>query len=385
MSGEAKVHDIVLVSGDGIGPEVTAAARQVVDSAGVRVRWVAAEAGLDAAGKGLTPLPEATIAAIRRHGVSLKGPTSTPFGGSYRIVFEGARSDGSPRSYPSVTVALRRELGLFVNVRPARNYPGIPSRYQNVDLVIFRENSEDLYLGIERMRDPDTAEATRIITRGATERVARFAVDYMQRVGRRRVSIIHKSNILKLTDGLFLEVARGVAEQAPGIEVGQRVVDAACMDLVLNPEAYDCLLLPNLYGDIVSDLAAGLVGGLGVAPGANFGPGCAMFEAVHGTAPDIAGRDLANPTAMILSAVMMLRYLGETAAARRIEAALSDVLGDRRCVTPDLGGEGGTRSMTAAIVERLLCPPLSSSSSGHDLSREEQSRLRPDEQDDQGQ
>lgn len=354
MSRESQVHDIVLVPGDGIGPEVTGAARQVVDAAGVKVRWTTARAGLEAERESGAPLPEATIEAIRLHGVALKGPTATPFGGNYRIRFERPADDGSPRSYPSITVALRKELGLFVNVRPARNYPGIASRYRNVDLLIFRENSEDLYLGIERMRDPDTAEATKVITRGATERVARFAVDYMQRTGRRDLAIIHKSNILKLTDGLFLEVARGVAEKAEGIHVGQRVVDAVCMDLVMKPEAYDCLLLPNLYGDIVSDLAAGLVGGLGVAPGANFGPGCAMFEAVHGTAPDIAGRDVANPIATILSAVMMLRYLGEAEAAVRIEDAVSAVLADKRLVTPDLGGTAGTRAMAGAIVERLV-------------------------------
>ena len=346
-------HDIVLIPGDGIGPEVTGAARRIVDAAGVAVRWTTAAAGLEAERETGMPLPEATIAAIRRHAVSLKGPTATPFGGSYRIRFEGARPDGTARSYPSITVALRKELELFVNVRPVKNYPGIPSRFQGVDLVIFRENSEDLYLGIERMRDPDTAEATKVITRGATERVARFAVDYMRRTGRGRLAIIHKSNILKLTDGLFLEWARAIVEGAGGFEVSQRVVDALCMDLVMKPEAFDCLLLPNLYGDIVSDLAAGLVGGLGVAPGANFGEGCAMFEAVHGTAPDIAGKDIANPTASILSAVMMLRYLGEADAAARIEAALSAVLADKRLVTPDLGGEGGTRRMTGAIVERL--------------------------------
>jgi isocitrate dehydrogenase (NAD+) len=346
-------HDIVLVPGDGIGPEVARAAREIVDAAGVDVHWSVASAGLEAERETGIPLPQATIDAIRRHRVALKGPTATPFGGSYRITFEGTRADGGPRSYPSITVALRKELELFVNVRPAKNYPGIPSRFANVDLLIFRENSEDLYLGIERMRDPDTAEATKVITRGATERVARFAVDYIRRTGRGRVSIIHKSNIMKLTDGMFLDVARGIVERAGGIEVGHRVVDALCMDLVMKPEAFDCLLLPNLYGDIVSDLAAGLVGGLGVAPGANFGEGCAMFEAVHGTAPDIAGKDVANPTAMILSAVMMLRYLGEGDAAAAIEAALSNVLADPRLVTPDLGGAGGTRKMTEAVVERL--------------------------------
>jgi len=347
-------HDIVLLPGDGIGPEVTAAARLVVDAAGVDVRWLPGQAGLEAAREAGNPLPEATVDAIRRHGLSMKGPTATPFGGSYRIEFEAAGDSSAPRSYPSVTVALRKELGLFVNVRPVRNYPGIPSRYRDVDLVIFRENSEDLYLGIERMRDADTAEATKIITRGATERVARFAADYMRRTQRKRVSIIHKSNILKLTDGLFLEAARAVLEQTPEIEVGQRVVDALCLDLVMQPHSYDCLLLPNLYGDIVSDLAAGLVGGLGVAPGANIGTDCAMFEAVHGTAPDIAGKDVANPTAMILSAVMMLRYLGEGDAAERIESALSTVLADQSSVTPDLGGTAGTRKMADAVVENLI-------------------------------
>ncbi|HYC36047.1 MAG TPA: isocitrate/isopropylmalate dehydrogenase family protein [Usitatibacter sp.] len=344
--------DIVLIPGDGIGPEVMGGARQVVEAAGVAVRWVEGLAGAAAGKASGTALPEATIEAIRRHGVALKGPTATPFGGNYRIAFEGLRADGSARSYPSITVALRKELDLFVNVRPVKNYPGIRSRYDNVDLVIFRENTEDLYLSLERMRDADTAEATKVITRGATRRVARFAIDYMRRTGRKRVAIVHKANILKLTDGMFLEVARGEVEGA-GLEASQRVVDALCLDLVMNPEAFDCLLLPNLYGDIVSDLAAGLVGGLGVAPGANFGEGCAMFEAVHGTAPDIAGRDVANPTAAILSAVMMLRYLGEAEAASRIEAALAAVLADPRLVTPDLGGSGGTRGMVARIVERL--------------------------------
>jgi isocitrate dehydrogenase (NAD+) len=349
------MHEVVVVPGDGIGPEVTAAARAVVEAAGAPVQWIEAPAGEQAVRQGLAPLPESTIEAIRGHATALKGPTATPFGGSYRIAFDGERADGAPRSYPSITVALRKELGLFVNVRPVKNYPGIASRYRNVDLVIFRENSEDLYLGIERMRDPDTAEATKIITRGATERVARFAVDYMKRTGRKRVAVIHKSNIMKLTDGLFLEWASRVVKEAGGVEVSQRVVDAVCMDLVVAPEAFDCLLLPNLYGDIVSDLAAGLVGGLGVAPGANFGDGCAMFEAVHGTAPDIAGKDIANPTASILSAVMMLRYLGEAQAAARIEAALCAVLADKQALTPDLGGSGGTRRMTEAIVDRLGC------------------------------
>jgi isocitrate dehydrogenase (NAD+) len=252
-----------------------------------------------------------------------------------------------------VAIALRKELQLFVNVRPARNYPGIKSRFDHVDLVIFRENSEDLYIGRERMVDADTAEAVKVITRQASERVARFAFDYMRKTGRRKLSVIHKSNVLKLTDGLFLKTAQNVAREHPEFEVNQRVVDALCMELVIRPEAFDCLLLPNLYGDIVSDLAAGLVGGLGVAPGANIGIDYAMFEAVHGSAPDIAGKDIANPMAMILSAVMLLRYIGEPVAGGRIDQALEAVLREGEHVTRDLGGSAGTRRMTAAIVEKL--------------------------------
>jgi isocitrate dehydrogenase (NAD+) len=257
------------------------------------------------------------------------------------------------RTYPSVAITLRKELGLFVNLRPIKNYPNVPSRYQNVDLVIFRENSEDLYVGNERMIDRDTAEAVKLITRGASTRVARFAFDYMRKVGRKKVTIGHKANVLKKTDGLFLEAAQDVAKEYADITTDQRVVDALCMELVIRPETYDGLLLTNLYGDIVSDLAAGLVGGLGVAPGANIGPDCAMFEAVHGTAPDIAGRDVANPMAMILSAVLMLRYIDEGAAADRIEKALCEVLGEKKAITRDLGGSAGTRAFTQAIVEKL--------------------------------
>jgi isocitrate dehydrogenase (NAD+) len=248
---------------------------------------------------------------------------------------------------------LRKELNLFVAVRPARNYPGIKSRFDNVDLVIFRENSEDLYIGEERMVDADTAEAIKLITRGASERVTRFAFDYMQRAGRRKLTAVHKSNVLKLTDGLFLKSAQTVAKEYPAFEFDARVIDALCMELVIKPESFDCLVLPNLYGDIVSDLTAGLVGGLGVAPGANIGTECAMFEAVHGSAPDIAGQDKANPMAMILSMVMMLRYIGEAVAADRVDAALIKVLQDGKQVTRDLGGNTGTRGMTRALVDAL--------------------------------
>jgi isocitrate dehydrogenase (NAD+) len=349
------VRTITLIAGDGIGPEVSAAARAVVVASGADVRFEDVIAGKRAERECGTPLPSAVFDSIRRSGLALKGPTQTPFGGDYRVSVERPDAAGKPakRSHPSISIALRQELGLFVNVRPVKNYPGVVSRFEGVDLLIFRENSEDLYTGIERMVDEGTAEAVKVITVGATERVTRFALDYMQRLHRRRVTIGHKANVLKMTDGLFLRTAQEVAGNYPEVTVDQRVVDALCMELVMVPEAFDCLLLPNLYGDIVSDLAAGLVGGLGVAPGANIGPACAVFEAVHGTAPDIAGQDIANPMATILSAVMLLRYIGEAAAADRIESALVKVLREGRTLTRDLGGTAGTRAMAEAIVQQL--------------------------------
>ena len=340
------MHRVTLIPGDGIGPEVAAAAQAVVAAAGAAVEWEVVEAGMAAGERGGHPLPAAVFESIARNKIVVKGPTQTPFGDAYPVQV-------GDRIYPSVAIALRKELKLFVNVRPARNYPGIKSRFDNVDIVIFRENSEDLYIGRERMIDADTAEALKIITRGASERVTRFAFDYMQRTGRKKLTAVHKSNVLKLTDGLFLNSAQAVAKDYPQFEFDARVVDALCMELVVKPESFDCLVLPNLYGDIVSDLAAGLVGGLGVAPGANIGDDCAMFEAVHGSAPDIAGRDLANPMAMILSVVMMLRYIGEAPAADRIDAALAGVLSEGREVTSDLGGSAGTIGMTQAIVEKI--------------------------------
>jgi isocitrate dehydrogenase (NAD+) len=341
---------ITLIPGDGIGPEVTQSAREVVTAAGANVSWDIVGAGMQTGKQQGTPLPASVFESIARTRLALKGPVQTPFGDDYPVRVE--RGTG-PRIYPSVTIALRKELKLFVNVRPARNYPSVKSRFDNVDLLIFRENSEDLYAGRERMVDADTAEAIKIITRQGSERVARFAFDYMRKVGRRKLSVIHKSNVMKLTDGMFLRTAQEVARDYPEFEVNQRVVDALCMELVIRPEEFDCLLLPNLYGDIVSDLAAGLVGGLGVAPGANIGPDCAMFEAVHGSAPDIGGKDIANPMAMILSAVMLLRYIGEAQAADRVEQALTAVLREGKHVTRDLGGIAGTREMTAAIVAKL--------------------------------
>lgn len=340
------MHRITVIPGDGIGPEVVQSARDVVTASGIAVEWEPVEAGMRAGERTGTPLPQAVFDSIARTRLALKGPTQTPFGDAYPVPV-------GDRVYPSVAIALRKELQLFVNVRPARNYPGIKSRFDNVDLIIFRENSEDLYIGRERMVDADTAEAVKVITRQASDRVARFAFEYMRKTGRRKLSVIHKSNVLKLTDGLFLKTAQDVARGYPEFEVNQRVVDALCMELVIKPEEFDCLLLPNLYGDIVSDLAAGLVGGLGVAPGANIGSGCAMFESVHGSAPDIAGKDIANPMAAILSAVMMLRYIGEVAAADRIERALTTVLSEGKYVTRDLGGSASTRRMTEAIIGKL--------------------------------
>jgi len=340
------MHCVTLIPGDGIGPEVTRSARDIVAATGIDLRWEVVEAGMRAGNEGGHPLPPAVFESIARNKIAVKGPTQTPFGDAYPVQV-------GEQIYPSVAIALRKELKLFVNVRPARNYPGIKSRFENVDIMIFRENSEDLYIGRERMIDADTAEAVKIITRGASERVTRFAFDYMQRTGRKKLTAVHKANVLKLTDGLFLKSAEKVAKEYPAFAFDSRVIDALSMELVIKPETFDSLVLPNLYGDIISDLAAGLVGGLGVAPGANIGTDCAMFEAVHGSAPDIAGQDLANPMAMILSVVMMLRYIGEGAAADRIDAALAAVLRDGRQVTRDLGGATGTRGMTRAIIEQL--------------------------------
>jgi isocitrate dehydrogenase (NAD+) len=349
------VHRVTLIPGDGIGPEVTSATQDIVLAAGAPVQFEEVAAGQRAERECGTPLPAAVFESVARTRVALKGPTQTPFSGGYRIHIDRTAADGSghARTYPSITVALRNELGLFVNVRPIKNYLGVPSRFEGVDLIVFRENSEDLYVGRERMLDEGTAEAIKIISRGASERVARFALDYLRRLGRRKMTIVHKANVMRLTDGLFLKSAQDAAREYTDIAVDQRVVDALCMELVMRPEEFDGLLLPNLYGDIVSDLAAGLVGGLGLAPGANFGPACAMFEAVHGTAPDIAGKDLANPMATILSAVMMLRYLEEPGAADRVEGALAAVLREKRRVTRDLGGNAGTRDMAAAIIGEL--------------------------------
>jgi isocitrate dehydrogenase (NAD+) len=290
-----------------------------------------------------TPLPDTVLESIRRNRVALKGPITTPVGAGFR----------------SVNVTLRQVLGLYANLRPARSIKGLQTRYDDVDLVIVRENTEDLYAGIEHMVGPDAAESIKIITRAASERIARYAFEYAVANGRHKVTAVHKANIMKLSDGLFLESCRTVAADYDGrIEFEDRIVDNMCMQLVQKPDLYDVLVLPNLYGDIVSDLCAGLVGGLGVAPGANIGTEAAVFEPVHGSAPKYAGQNKANPTALILSGVLMLRHLGEQAAAERVESALRDVIADGRRTTYDLGGDAGTSEFADAIIERLADVPL---------------------------
>jgi isocitrate dehydrogenase (NAD+) len=332
---------VTLIPGDGIGPELAEATRRVLDATGVPFEWEVVDAGEAVMAEYGTPLPDHVLDSIRRNRLALKGPITTPVGEGFR----------------SVNVTLRQALNLYANVRPARTIKGIDARYDDVDLVIVRENTEDLYAGIEHMVGRDAAESIKIITREASERIARYAFDYAVANGRRKVTAVHKANIMKLSDGLFLESCRTVAVGYEGrIEFEDRIVDNMCMQLVQKPELYDVLVLPNLYGDIVSDLAAALVGGLGVAPGANIGTDAAVFEAVHGSAPKYAGLNKANPTALLLSGVLLLRHIGETAVADRVEAAVSDVIAEGKATTYDLGGEGTTSGFADAIIERLGAP-----------------------------
>ena len=351
------MHQVTLIPGEGIGPEVTTAARRVLDASGVQIEWEVVQAGAQSMEVGGSPLPEQVLDSLNRTRVALKGPITTPIGQKdFRVNVEWTGRGGKPghpRSYPSVNVALRKEFDLYANLRPIRIYPGIRTRYDQVDLVVVRENTEDLYMGLEFMVTPDVAEAIKVITRAGSERIVRFAFEYAIRHGRRKVTAIHKSNILKLSDGLFLEVAREVAGEYPQVEFEDRIVDAVCMQLVQTPEAFDILVAPNLYGDIISDLCAGLVGGLGLAPGANIGAEAVLFEPVHGTAPTIAGKNMANPLAVILCGVMMLRHLGEQDAAARVEGAVESLLRGGRRVTADLGGKLGTSEMADAIVEEM--------------------------------
>lgn len=330
-------HKVTLLPGDGIGPEVIAAAKRVVEATEAPIEWEELQAGSIALATLGTPLPDVVLESISRTGVALKGPITTPVGTGFR----------------SVNVALRVALDLYANVRPIRSFPGVATRFENVDLVVFREATEDVYAGKERWIDGDTAETIKVISRGGSRRIARAAMEYARREGRHRVTCGHKANIMKLTDGLFLECAREVAADYPEIEFGDRIIDAMCMQLVLTPHEFDVLLLPNLYGDIVSDLASGLVGGLGLAPGANIGDRAAVFEPVHGSAPELAGQGAANPVATILSAAMMLRHLSETERAVAIEHSVERVLREGRHLTRDLGGSATTQEMTDAIIAGL--------------------------------
>jgi isocitrate dehydrogenase (NAD+) len=331
-------YAVTLIPGDGIGPELAEATKGVLEATGIGFKWDLQEAGEATIASEGTPLPDRVIASIRANGVGLKGPITTPVGSGFR----------------SVNVALRKELELYANVRPARTMAGVESRYENVDLIIVRENTEDLYAGVEHMVGKDAAESIKIITRAASQRIARYAFDYAVKNGRRKVTAVHKANIMKLSDGLFLESAQQVAADYAGrVEFEDRIVDNMCMQLVQKPELYDVLVLPNLYGDIVSDLAAGLVGGLGVAPGANIGEKAAVFEPVHGSAPKYAGQNKANPTALILSAALMLRHLGETGGADAVESAVREVIAEGRIVTYDLGGTAGTREYGQEVAARV--------------------------------
>ena len=331
-------HRVTLIPGDGIGPELAEASRRVLDASGIAFEWEVQDAGERVMAEYGTPLPEHVLESIKRNKVALKGPITTPVGEGFR----------------SVNVALRQALGLYANIRPARSMKGLETRYEDVDLVIVRENTEDLYAGIEHRVGRDAAESIKIITREASERIARFAFEYAVANGRHKVTAVHKANIMKLSDGLFLESCRTIAADYDArIEFEDRIVDNMCMQLVQKPELYDVLVLPNLYGDIVSDLAAGLVGGLGVAPGANIGAEAAVFEAVHGSAPKYAGLDKANPTALILSGALMLRHLGHPDAADRVETAVREVIAEGKVTTYDLGGSAGTMAFADAIVGRM--------------------------------
>ena len=330
---------IAVIKGDGIGPEIMDATLMVLDALNVGLRYEFVDAGLSAYEKTGELLPEATLAAIAKYRVALKSPLTTPVG-------EG---------FSSINVALRRKFDLYANVRPAISFPNTKSRYENIDLITVRENTEGAYIGEGQSlsEDGETALLTQKITRKGSERIVRYAFDMARAIGRRKITIVHKANILKSTSGLFLKVAREVAAQYPDIECNEMIVDNTCMQLVMRPEQFDVIVTTNLFGDIISDLCAGLVGGLGLAPGANIGMDCAIFEAVHGSAPDIAGKGIANPCALLLGAVQMLEHLGQVDAARRLKQAIIDTMNDKDHLTPDLGGSGSTQSFAAAIIKHI--------------------------------
>ena len=330
------MRTITLINGDGIGPEISDAVVRIIDAAGLKINWDIQTAGADVIEKEGTPLPERVLDSIKKNKVALKAPVTTPIGKGFR----------------SVNVQLRKALDLYANLRPCKNLPNVKTKFDNVDIVVVRENTEDLYAGIERQVDENSAESIKIITRGASERICKFAFDYAVQNNRKEVCVVTKANIMKLSDGLFLESFRNVAESYPSIKTREILVDNLCMQLVQNPNQFDVLVLPNLYGDIVSDLCAGLIGGLGVAQGSNIGNDYAVFEPVHGSAPDIKGQNLANPTALLLSAIEMLKYIGEYQYAQKIERALFATLEQGIC-TKDLGGNATTTIFRDAIIKNL--------------------------------
>ncbi len=330
-------HNITLIPGDGIGPEVTAAAVRVLEASGAKLEWESFSAGAEAYEKYHEYIPQELVDSFERTKVGLKGPVTTPVAGGFG----------------SINVALRKRFELYANLRPIRNLPTVPTRYPDVDLVIVRENTEGLYSGIEHEVVPGVVESLKIITEKASTRIARFAFNYARKYGRKKITAIHKANIMKMSDGLFLRCARNVSKEYPEITYGEHLVDNTCMQLVTNPYQYDMLLLENLYGDIISDLCAAFVGGLGLVPGANIGEGCSIFESVHGSAPDIAGRNLANPTALIRSGIMMLRHLDEHDAANRVKYAVHQVYREKLHLTREMGGNAGTSEFADAVIEAM--------------------------------
>ncbi|MCD3351986.1 isocitrate dehydrogenase (NAD(+)) [Clostridium botulinum D/C] len=330
-------YNVTLIPGDGIGPEITSVAKKVIEATGVDINWEIVEAGEKVIQKEGTALPDHVIESIKRNKVALKGPITTPVG----------------KGFKSVNVRLRQALDLYANIRPVKTYKGVSSRYENIDLVIVRENTEGLYSGIEHKVGDFAAESIKIITKKASDRIVKFAFEFSKKNNRKQVTAVHKANIMKLSDGLFLKCAREMAERYKDIEFNDMIVDAMSMRLVQNPEKYDVLVMPNLYGDILSDMASGLVGGLGIVPGANIGNDIAVFEAVHGSAPDISGKNIANPTAILLSGVMMLKHLGEFKAAAQIDTAITKVLKEGKVITQDLGGISTTSEFVEYIIKNL--------------------------------
>ena len=331
------MYSVTLINGDGIGPEITDAVVKILDASGIKINWDLQSGGADVALSEGEPLPKRVIDSVKKNKVALKAPVTTPIGKGFR----------------SVNVQLRRELDLFANLRPAKNLPGIKTPFDNVDLIVVRENTEDLYAGIENKINDDRVEGIKLITRQGSKRICKWAFDYAQKNNRSEVCAVTKANICKLSDGLFLECFREVSKEYPNIKTREILVDNLCMQLVQNPSQFDVLVLPNLYGDIVSDLCAGLIGGLGVAQGANIGQNCAVFEPVHGSAPDIKGQNIANPTALLLSAIEMVKYLGEFEIANKIQKALFKTLGEGKVLTRDLGGQAKTTEFRDEIIKNL--------------------------------